>query len=311
MSDVVLLEGKEYVSARRASEETGYARDYIGQLARKGLIGAQRVGGLWYVSLESLKGYRANADSYTPVPPVQQPNDLDTIVSFDGKDYVSASRAAKLSGYNQDYIGQLARAGKILSRQVGNRWYVEKSGLLSHKAEKDSLLAAVQREAVGLPVRNVAAPTSGSEPYAPYFTYVQEVKKDLMPVLHREETKIETPTASVRRISPIEIKQPAGNAHVIDMRRTIAPAPTKRTVRSSGKTMRRATKVAALLTFVIVISYGLTSLKTNSRYTLNTTQITTVLDQTASALQSSAALESLITYVERLVSKEIRYTRPQ
>src|SRR3989344_2053381 len=151
MSDEVFLEGKSYVSAKRASEISGYARDYIGQLARGGLIGAQRVGGLWYVSLDSLTTYQKNADSLTHVQPQKPPQqDLDSIVSFDGKDYVSASKAAKLTSYNQDYVGQLARAGKILSRQIGNRWYVERAGLLAHKSQKDALLGAVQAEAVGL-----------------------------------------------------------------------------------------------------------------------------------------------------------------
>lgn len=151
MSDEIFLDGKTYLSSKRAAKETGYVQDYIGQLARKGLIDAQRIGGLWYIFPASLEAYKRNAEAFTPQPPTQQaPQGADTIVSFDGKDYITAAKAAKMTGYNPDYVGQLARGGKILSRQVGNRWYVEREGLLAHKAEKDRLLAAVQAESAGL-----------------------------------------------------------------------------------------------------------------------------------------------------------------
>src|SRR3989344_4642516 len=153
MSDELFLSGKTYVSSKRAADTSGYAQDYIGQLARGGLIDAQRVGGLWYVSMESLSGYKKNADTYQPQPPQTGENqvpDAESIVSFDGKDYVSAGRAAKITGYNQDYIGQLARRGAILSRQIGNRWYIDRDALVSHKTEKDKMLGAVQSASVGI-----------------------------------------------------------------------------------------------------------------------------------------------------------------
>jgi hypothetical protein len=307
MSDSVLLEGKEYVSAKRAADETGYARDYIGQLARKGLIGAQRVGGLWYVSLESLKGYQANAAAYEPtLPPVQQGTDPDAIVSFDGKDYISASRAAKLSGYTQDYVGQLARAGKVLSRQIGNRWYVEKDGLFSHKAQKDSLLAAVQREAVGLPPVQQGVLHTREEAYTPYYSYLSEKGKDLMPTL--PDTAV-APARTISRVStmPVHTSVPIGS--VIDMRAPATPRRAPRRVRASGKTMSRATKTLAVLTFVIVLSYGLTTLKNSSHYTFNSTRLGGIFDQTAAAIESTDAFDHLTAYLERLLAQELRYQR--
>jgi hypothetical protein len=307
MSANIVLEGKEYVSAKRAAEETGYARDYIGQLARKGLIGAQRVGGLWYVSLESLKGYQANAEAYVPaVSAAQQPGDPDSIVSFDGKDYISASRASKLSGYNQDYVGQLARAGKILSRQIGNRWYVEKEGLLSHKANKDSLLAAVQREAVGLPAAPQSLPVPRDEAYAPYFNYLQEHGKDLIPSLGNAKDEAEV---RIPRISAVPQSLVAPSRNVIDMRAIAPSAPANRIQRTSGKTMRRAIKVGAALTFVIVLSYGLSTLKSSSHYTFDSSRLGSALEQTASAIGSADAIDHLLAGIERLVTTELRYVR--
>jgi hypothetical protein len=152
MSDEIAVGDLTYVSSKRASEISGYAQDYIGQLARKGFIEAKRVGGLWYVHMDSLDSYKTQPDALQTVSREDQEDrsEPDVLVSFDGKDYISANRASKITGYNQDYVGQLARSGKILARQVGNRWYVDRDGLLSHKSEKDALLAAVQVAAVGI-----------------------------------------------------------------------------------------------------------------------------------------------------------------
>jgi hypothetical protein len=184
MSDTVSLDGKEYISSKRASELSGYTQDYIGQLARGGNIDARRVSGLWYVRMDSLNAYKSAAETYKPQPPGRvQDTDPESLISFDGKDYVSASRAAKLTGYHQDYVGQLARSGTVLSRQVGNRWYVERTAILAHKREKDRLLAAVQAQAVGI------APKAENKPETkevvkveeePFFTYMHE-ENDLLP----------------------------------------------------------------------------------------------------------------------------------
>ncbi len=52
--DELILGGKKYISSKRASEITGYAKDYIGQLARGGKIPATRVGRAWYVDEAAL-----------------------------------------------------------------------------------------------------------------------------------------------------------------------------------------------------------------------------------------------------------------
>jgi hypothetical protein len=147
----VVLEGKTYVGSKFAAQECGYTQDYVGQLARKGLIDAKRVSGQWYVFLDSLRNYKSTAETFKPEPPKYQPDPhVESSLNLEGKEYVSAASAAKLTEYNQDYVGQLARAGKIPSRQIGNRWYVEREALINHKKEKDALLRAVQAESVGL-----------------------------------------------------------------------------------------------------------------------------------------------------------------
>src|ERR1041385_4382686 len=108
MTDELTVDGKQYISSKRAAQLCGYAQDYVGQLARGGHIDARRIGGLWYINIDSLKGHKSKAETYVPKPPVDifDNNGTDAIVAFDGKDYVSAARAAEITGYNQDYVGQ-------------------------------------------------------------------------------------------------------------------------------------------------------------------------------------------------------------
>jgi excisionase family DNA binding protein len=55
--DELNLKGKKYISSKRASEITGYTKDYVGQLARGGKISAERVGRAWYIDEEALRAH--------------------------------------------------------------------------------------------------------------------------------------------------------------------------------------------------------------------------------------------------------------
>lgn len=57
---------------------------------------------------------------------------MDELV-VDGEKYISSKRAARLSGYAKDYIGQLCRAGKIDAKMVGRSWYVKESAIKEHR----------------------------------------------------------------------------------------------------------------------------------------------------------------------------------
>lgn len=311
MSDEILLEGKQFVSARRASEVSGYARDYVGQLARSGLIQAQRVGGLWYISLESLKGYQQNAEAYTPQVPQKTAQDMDATVSFDGKDYLAASRAAKLTGYNQDYIGQLARAGKVLSRQIGNRWYVERGGLLAHKAQKDALLGAVQAEAVGItrPAADLAPvehASNSSSKHPELLTYITE-SMDLMPVLHKQEAE------STANKIPVHVVHVPARPAVATVRGGVSipthRAPSAKIKRSRGIVL--ATRAAVALTFVIVLSYGIISLRDTSTYTLDLSPESLKSLASSQVAGAGELLEGVTSAVERLITPELNYAREE
>jgi hypothetical protein len=57
---------------------------------------------------------------------------MDEII-FDNRIFISSKRASRNYGYTKDYIGQLARAGRIDARLVGRNWYVDERSLAAHK----------------------------------------------------------------------------------------------------------------------------------------------------------------------------------
>lgn len=316
MSDELTIAGKSYVSSKKAASSTGYAQDYIGQLARSGQIDAQRVGGLWYIFLESLEAYKTRTDDFKPQPPTAVPaQDPESVVSFDGKDYISANRAAKITGYNQDYIGQLARAGKVLSRQIGNRWYVDRAGLIAHKTEKDSLLAAVQREAVGLksqerpetpqsPVSAAQAPVAPQVPLQspitprpvssePMLTYITE-SHDLMPSI---KDKYAPEVVETQRI-PISV-------HTAPTLPTMPEFKPKR----SRFPVQTTIKSVSALTIVVVLSYSFASLGQNARFASAIGDMSTSVREKANVAAASDSFDQVVGALERILSRELVYKR--
>jgi hypothetical protein len=47
--------------------------------------------------------------------------------------YVSSKRAALITGYAKDYVGQMCREGRIEARLVGRNWYVREAALRDHR----------------------------------------------------------------------------------------------------------------------------------------------------------------------------------
>ena len=54
-------------------------------------------------------------------------------ILIDGEEYISSARAAELVGYSKDYVGQLARGGKIDAKRVGRNWYIREASINKHK----------------------------------------------------------------------------------------------------------------------------------------------------------------------------------
>ena len=54
-------------------------------------------------------------------------------LEFDGQTYISTKRAAEITGYAKDYVGQLCREGRVTARFVGRSWYVSESSIKEHR----------------------------------------------------------------------------------------------------------------------------------------------------------------------------------
>lgn len=135
--DEIVIEGKHYLSSRRAAEMIGYSQDYVTHLAREGMLDARMVEGLWFISRTALDMHKAEAtmkaEEKAEVNHEEHSHGPATLVSFDGREYVSTARAANASGFTPDYIAQLAREGTVPGRQVGNRWYVDLESVIAYK----------------------------------------------------------------------------------------------------------------------------------------------------------------------------------
>lgn len=55
----------------------------------------------------------------------------DSVV-LNGKRYISAKKASDLTGYTNDYIGQLCRANKLPGKVFKHRRFVEETSLFEH-----------------------------------------------------------------------------------------------------------------------------------------------------------------------------------
>lgn len=66
--DELVIDGQTYVSTKQAAKDTGYAKDYVGQLCREGRVTARLVGRSWYVLASSIREHRFGGEANESVP---------------------------------------------------------------------------------------------------------------------------------------------------------------------------------------------------------------------------------------------------
>lgn len=69
-------------------------------------------------------------------------------ITIGDKIYVSSKRAAKITGYAKDYVGQLCREGRVEARLVGRSWYVLESSIREHRFGKEEVGEEAELKAV-------------------------------------------------------------------------------------------------------------------------------------------------------------------
>ena len=104
-------------------------------------------------------------------------------ITLDGKTYVSSKRAAAITGYAKDYVGQLCREGRVEARLVGRNWYILESSIREHRFGPDTSKEPVKDENTKWESATYASETPSA---IPTFESVQKI--------YREEP-LETATA--------------------------------------------------------------------------------------------------------------------
>lgn len=117
-------------------------------------------------------------------------------LTLDGKTYVSSKRAAEITGYAKDYVGQLCREGHVEARLVGRNWYVLESSIREHRfGAKGEVASAAKKEPVNMartwdpPRYEVETPA-----YIPALTPIEEEK--IIPAAREEPKKAHDPLVS-------------------------------------------------------------------------------------------------------------------
>src|SRR3989344_811092 len=115
-------------------------------------------------------------------------------IDFEGRNFISAKDAAKLVGYVPDYVGQLARGGKLEAKMVGRAWFVSRESILKHR-EMNLSASGASRVAdflYGAPkaaqAKNVSVPFSVSERNGSFESELSYGREDfsLMPSLGKK-----------------------------------------------------------------------------------------------------------------------------
>jgi len=85
---------------------------------------------------------------------------MKNVMKIEGREYISSSRAAEITHYTNDYIGQLCRGGKLSAQMVGRSWFIEVESLARYQdaiktqLHKEKKIQAAQKE---LAIKKVSA----------------------------------------------------------------------------------------------------------------------------------------------------------
>ncbi len=94
------------------------------------------------------------------------------------KVYISSKRAAKITGYAKDYVGQLCREGRVEARLVGRNWYVLEASILEHRFGVGEEAQEGPVETLSHKSEVVSTTDSWSQP-----VYEAQVQEPVVPVL--------------------------------------------------------------------------------------------------------------------------------
>ena len=135
---------------------------------------------------------------------------MDEIL-IEEKKYVSSKRAAKITGYAKDYIGQLCREGRVSARLVGRSWYVLETAIQDHRFGDQKIDQKIQvTPPTPRHLKGSIPPTSTWE--APHY---EASPTEVLPSINRLRHPFGGGATSVRSPDIVDIR--VTDASVVDM----------------------------------------------------------------------------------------------
>ncbi|KND50708.1 MAG: hypothetical protein AB202_03965 [Parcubacteria bacterium C7867-007] len=126
-------------------------------------------------------------------------------LTIDGKLYISSKKAADITGYAKDYVGQLCREGHVEARMVGRSWYVLESSIRAHRFGGDAHAEPISVSPELVP-EEVVSPATWEKP-----TYVADTVPSMpvMPIVERPAEELSAgsevaPGASAESLSDMQ-----------------------------------------------------------------------------------------------------------
>lgn len=187
-------------------------------------------------------------------------------LTLDGVKYISAKRAADLTQYSKDYVGQLCREGKILASRIGRNWYIAEKSILRYKTENGTETPFISHIRKTEDVRLLVSSSKGDEEKpqsssrsrasvygGPLATYHSD-DRSLLPQLKKGKTE-----------SPKESQQ-NDNGHAVRIR--VVASHADMPIKHVGNKPARASVIylekAIVASMFIAVSLGLFILNSDS-----------------------------------------------
>lgn len=112
---------KKYILLSDAAKGTTYSAEYLGILARRGLLSARKFGRNWHTTKEAVVEYQNK----------QQRNYMQRLGDSqpDRQKFVTLAEAAIDAPYSQEYLSMLARRGLLPAKKFGKTWLTTKQAV--------------------------------------------------------------------------------------------------------------------------------------------------------------------------------------
>jgi len=134
---MVYKPSNKYLSITYAAKYSAYNSDYLTQLCRKNTLNCRQVSKVWFVELDSLSRYLQSNKKSTnnlmgysnldnTIVEIYEEMTGEPVFVIGTKPYITSEQLAKMSGYNKDYLTQLARKNEIKAVKLGKVWFFEK-----------------------------------------------------------------------------------------------------------------------------------------------------------------------------------------